>query len=562
MKKTSFFVTLILGLISFHFANAQRENWFPNKGNVGIGTRDPQYTLHIIGNLKVTEEIIGKSLQIENDIQANDLQIRRNAIILSKLGIGVANPIENFELNGNAKISGNLTAAGVTFQSLNSTSATFNNLTVNQNSILNGPVGIGIASPTEKLHVAGNIKADNTLIGSAIQTGTFAASGTSTFSDNIIVYKNAIVNGKIGLGVVNPSEVLDILGNIKTSGSLTSASIQSGAGQLASLSVSNNSLFSGSIGIGVTSPEERLHLSGNIRTDGTVYSKAVNTTQITASDFTTGTASFSDNVSLAKDVMVTGKVGIGTAAPSESLEVKGNIKSSGIVQSPQLNVLQANVTQDLVVGGNTTVAGDLQVTGQFVIPNISPASVTTTSDVTVGKDLRVTGATQLAGDVTMPGNITTGNIISGNISSGDISAGIVEATEFRTKDGSSPFNFENTVVKQTLAVATELAVPANYKLAVGGNIIATGIDVKIPSKWPDYVFTDEYGLISLAELADYIKKNGHLPKVPSAKEMEEKQNYSLSEMDGKLLEKVEELTLYVIQLKKEIDALKKAGSNK
>lgn len=82
---------------------------------------------------------------------------------------------------------------------------------------------------------------------------------------------------------------------------------------------------------------------------------------------------------------------------------------------------------------------------------------------------------------------------------------------------------------------------------------------------PDYVFEKyytgfsrympEYNLLSLEELEMFLKKNHHLPKVPSAEKMEE-EGISLKKMNLLLLEKIEELTLYTIQQQKEINALK------
>lgn len=82
---------------------------------------------------------------------------------------------------------------------------------------------------------------------------------------------------------------------------------------------------------------------------------------------------------------------------------------------------------------------------------------------------------------------------------------------------------------------------------------------------PDYVFEKffngfseslpEYELISLEELEVFLKKNFHLPTIPSAAQME-KEGISLKEMNLLLLQKIEELTLYTLQQQKEIDALK------
>ncbi len=73
--------------------------------------------------------------------------------------------------------------------------------------------------------------------------------------------------------------------------------------------------------------------------------------------------------------------------------------------------------------------------------------------------------------------------------------------------------------------------------------------------FPDYVFDEDYDLRSIEELASYIKENHHLPEIPSAEEVEEN-GMQLGEMSVNLLKKIEELTLYMIQLNKENEALK------
>lgn len=72
--------------------------------------------------------------------------------------------------------------------------------------------------------------------------------------------------------------------------------------------------------------------------------------------------------------------------------------------------------------------------------------------------------------------------------------------------------------------------------------------------WPDYVFADDYALSSLNEVEDFIKTNGHLPEVPSEKEMIE-QGLEVVSMNATLLKKIEELTLYTIAQEKEISNL-------
>ena len=86
------------------------------------------------------------------------------------------------------------------------------------------------------------------------------------------------------------------------------------------------------------------------------------------------------------------------------------------------------------------------------------------------------------------------------------------------------------------------------KLAVNGKISSKEIQVEIaPGAGPDYVFKEDYDLRSLEEVQSHIDRNGHLPEVPSAMEMES-EGVELGEMNMLLLKKIEELTLYQLQL--------------
>ncbi|RAJ86009.1 hypothetical protein CLV59_102717 [Chitinophaga dinghuensis] len=94
-----------------------------------------------------------------------------------------------------------------------------------------------------------------------------------------------------------------------------------------------------------------------------------------------------------------------------------------------------------------------------------------------------------------------------------------------------------------------------HKLAVGGDIIAEKIVVKNQQNWPDFVFEKDYQLPSLQEVATYINAHKHLPEMPTAVEIKES-GIDLETINARLLQKVEELTLYLIQLDKENKALK------
>jgi len=102
-------------------------------------------------------------------------------------------------------------------------------------------------------------------------------------------------------------------------------------------------------------------------------------------------------------------------------------------------------------------------------------------------------------------------------------------------------------------------IPAGAKLAVGGKVVCKEIEVTLTGL-PDYVFASDYKLRSLYDVENFINLNKHLPDVPSATEVETN-GLNLGNMNATLLQKVEELTLYMIDLKKENDALKTRVSN-
>jgi hypothetical protein len=93
----------------------------------------------------------------------------------------------------------------------------------------------------------------------------------------------------------------------------------------------------------------------------------------------------------------------------------------------------------------------------------------------------------------------------------------------------------------------------SYHLSVNGNIRTK--EVVVESGWADYVFEKNYNLLPLDELEKYIWLNKHLPNIPPAKEVEEK-GLHVGDVQKRMMEKIEELVLYVIELKKEIEILK------
>jgi hypothetical protein len=108
------------------------------------------------------------------------------------------------------------------------------------------------------------------------------------------------------------------------------------------------------------------------------------------------------------------------------------------------------------------------------------------------------------------------------------------------------------VVNQNGRVGIGTASPTE-KLGVNGTIRAK--EIKVDSgPWPDYVFEEDYNLKSLPEIEAFIKTNKHLPGIPNQQQIKE-EGVSLGEMNRKLLEKVEELTLILIANEKEVNQM-------
>ena len=105
-----------------------------------------------------------------------------------------------------------------------------------------------------------------------------------------------------------------------------------------------------------------------------------------------------------------------------------------------------------------------------------------------------------------------------------------------------------------VSISNDGKTATGYALSVKGKVMAEEVRVELNGTWPDYVFEKEYKLMPLQKLKQYVFQNNHLPDVPAATEM--KDGIEVGKINKLLMQKVEELTLYVIQLNEEIQALK------
>ncbi|MCK9220874.1 MAG: hypothetical protein M0P47_12620 [Bacteroidales bacterium] len=152
----------------------------------------------------------------------------------------------------------------------------------------------------------------------------------------------------------------------------------------------------------------------------------------------------------------------------------------------------------------------------------------------------------------------------GALSFGDVRGNYYFVTVPSDTTGSEPQLIGDSAIanhiRMTITKDGDVGIGTNnthsYKLAVKGKILCENLKVQLEESWPDYVFYKDYKLSSLKEVENYIIENNHLPGIPSASEI--KQNgVDVGQMNIKLLQKVEELTRYLIDQQKQIEEQKR-----
>jgi len=219
-----------------------------------------------------------------------------------------------------------------------------------------------------------------------------------------------------------------------------------------------------------------------------------------------------------------GNVGIGTTSPAAPMHVSRLMTPGAVTEMLRLEVR----------GNNSDELGGEGAAINFYTP-VSPSPDVLGAQVYSFRESAVnaTATTSLRFATNDAGTVSDKLVISG---SGNVGIGTTDNANWNLA-GSS------------------------YKLAVGGSMIATAVTVKLAANWPDYVFKKDHTLPSLTDVKTYIDQNQHLPEVPSAEEIA-KNGLNLGEMNKLLMKKVEELTLYIIDLKAKSDDKEKKDKEK
>ena len=305
------------------------------------------------------------------------------------------------------------------------------------------------------------------------------------------------------------------------------------------------------LGIGETSPSERLHVNGNIKADS---------------------------------IKVNGSLGIGVNSPSERLHVNGNIKADTVKArnlmlengniTTDLNVIKLSATNRIAVGNAPNDAVKLHVHQNAVLGN-SKDSYTRIATI----------SGQVGGGNSVYNNLYV--VRGDNVSGAEyLTACFHDGLSYNEWWGQSPrsttpshnsmcwwerYPAQNkhqwghhdkvymTLKEERLGIGV---TDPQHALDVNGTVHAKKVIItETVAHAPDYVFAPDYKLLGLKEVEEHINEHQHLPEVPSAAEIAEK-GVDVIDLNFKLLQKIEELTLYVIEQNKRISTLEKALEEK
>jgi hypothetical protein len=242
-----------------------------------------------------------------------------------------------------------------------------------------------------------------------------------------------------------------------------------------------------------------------------------------------------------------GFTGVNTVAPVEALDVNGNLQSKmGIFTNSQAtqtfsSYVDRNYKCAVISGGTLLSAAERARTFNFYD---FPQSAIDAAP-TIFLDIEDRAAKTRLNFYAVQGKNSAFTLFDKN-----------QSTNFIVSDdGADKITAIMPKTNSFLGIGTTSFTDGTdtFKLSVAGNIRANR--VKVYTTWADYVFEDNYALPTLDEVEKYIKAEGHLKDIPSAKEVEEK-GIELGEMNKLLLQKIEELTLYTIELNKQVQELK------
>ncbi|SHF79396.1 hypothetical protein SAMN03080594_107160 [Arenibacter palladensis] len=353
-------------------------------------------------------------------------------------------------------------------------------------------------------------------------------------------------SGNVGIGTLTPNYNLEVAGSFSATEIFVNGALMQSSPW--SLSGVNTFYNAGRVGIGTNNPGYALDVSGTVNASNLL----INGAPLPESPWSLSGSNTFYNA---------GRVGIGTNNPGFALDVAGTVNATNLL----INGAPLPGSPWSLSGVNTFYNA-----GRVGIGTNNPGFALDVAGTVNATNLLINGAPLPASPWSVSGSETY--YISGNVGIGtnnpnfDLDVdGTINANSILingTLITASPWTVSGTNVYYNAGGRVGIGitnVPNGYALAVDGNVLAEEIRVELSQNWPDFVFTKNYDLPTLKEVERHILEKGHLENIPSAAEVR-LNGIMLGEMNAKLLQKIEELTLYIIDQQKEIEELKHANS--
>ena len=379
-------------------------------------------------------------------------------------------------------------------------------------------------------------------------------------------------SGNVGFGTINPLHNLDIHDNIQSSLRIKGQS--NSYSWNARLLLDRTYDYRGA-GVWITSDQNEDDWYAGVPYTGAGYSIGYHGTQ----------PHYDANSFLF--INQTGDVGIGTALPNSKLHLRNDVgNATFIIQGKQdqnvgnyaelilsTEYSTANTTSGTQTGRKTLIRstagypwGNQQRLGFFTSSNASTYPeermvILPNGNVGIGTTSPTSKLHVSNGCLTLDGTSPNWNTWKARITAPMGSAWVTNEPVNSGADAGQYLHFGMTnsgwFWGKSPNAAGATGTNVNYALSLSTAGLLTAREIKVTlNGWSDFVFKEDYSLRTLEEVETFIAKNNHLPDVPSEKEVLEK-GVKLGEMDAILLQKIEELTLYILKQEKRINELEK-----
>ena len=500
-----------------------------HNGFVGIGTETPTANFHSIGTARL------QSLPTSTS-NTNIITTDANGNLFSQAASSLVTSTA-WDLNGNTGTNPLNDFVGTTDNnSLNFRTNNLNRMTL----LSNGNLGLGTTTPTAALHLVTGVGTNQTP--SVIKLDRNDATNQAGLL-SVGISGNGFGTGLLGGGSAF-FKLEDPYGN--SANSDMGFSTNANAAQMV---IKHN----GFVGIGTETPTANLHSIGTARLESlptsTSNTNIITTdangnlaTQTAASLLGTSGWALNGNAATATDFIGTTNTNplnfVVNSVKSMSLDNGGNVSiSTGGISTYQKLYVETNKQNDGIQVNQT-----------------GPTAATMDLNASGGGGKRWAFHSTGSGNVQGAGHLLfwdwTSNVERMRIdASGNVG---IDSTNPQAK-----LDVQNGAVR-----IGNVCTPSGYKLFVEQGILTEKVKVAVSCSpaWADYVFAPNYNLKPLSEVEAYVKENKHLPNVPSASELV-KEGLDLGKMQATQMGKIEELTLYMIEMKKEIETLKKENQS-